>query len=43
MNARLFLLKQYDNGDFEIVVSFDEFNDFEERGEVFKKWVMELV
>jgi UDP-N-acetylmuramoylalanine--D-glutamate ligase len=23
--------------------SFDEFNDFEERGEVFKKWVMELV
>jgi len=23
--------------------SFDEFNDFEERGEAFKKWVMELV
>ena len=23
--------------------SFDEFIDFEERGEVYKKWVMELV
>ncbi len=30
MNARLFLLKQYDNGDFEIVVSFDEFNENDE-------------
>lgn len=30
MNERLFILKQYDNGDFEIVVSFDEFNENDE-------------
>jgi UDP-N-acetylmuramoylalanine--D-glutamate ligase len=23
--------------------SFDEFHDFEDRGEAFKKWVMELL